>query len=312
MNIHLVNFTKKGLSAIEVSLAHMNTVLSQSDNFEEAFHDIKNSKPQVVIINWGKEDFPVTALCKKIKRQKNLKYMHLILLAPREKQKKIPEAFNAGADDFLYRPFGKEEFALRLGIAARTAKLEDRVSKARKKLIKFAKEDPVSGLLNRRSLFDETLKEMERASRKKIHLSVMLIGIHGYGKFVDEHGAENGDAILQEMGRRIKNTCRPYDKSGRYGISEFLVCLPDSGIENAEKAAKRILSSIEKSPFELKEENVDMKISIGMSELGPEDFELDHKTGDHVFSDLLLDSLVRRAKLAMNKAFENGESSIEI
>ncbi len=314
MKLFLVNRTKNALHAIEKSLKNEKFEISSMSGYEDAVKNIENFDPQIVVINWGKEDYDLAGLCKKIRRIRQVKYIYIIIIASREKQMGVSGILDAGADDFIFRPFGEEELALRVKKARKIILLEDKVVKSKKKLMKLAKEDPLTNLYNRRALLDEALKEMGRSTRESKFLSAILVSLSNFEDISESYGGVVGKAVLMEVGNRLKVTCRPYDKIGRYNITDFLVILPDSGITNAEKVAGRILSSVTDKPLSISKKNIDVSVGIGISEMDPADVTVlkeDHED-DILMNDLLLDSLIKRAEVAAYKAIKNGENNIEI
>jgi two-component system cell cycle response regulator len=299
------------MNAVTQSLEGTNYEIDTAESILTIISDIQEYNSQIVIINWTNADFPIDPLCKKIRKIKHTKYLYIIIIADRSDQKKLLSVIDAGANDVLFRPFGKEELQLRLQTARNSIKLEESVRKFRKEMLKFAKEDPHTNLLNRRALLDEVLKEMMRASRETKFISAIIVSLSNFKELADLHGSESGDAILLECSRKLKSTCRPYDKIGRIGIAEFLIILPDSGLENARKVSERILSSLTKKPLSLNNQKINLSCSLGVSELNPTDVSKNEFADNHLMNDLILDSLIRRAELALQKAREQGKNTIQ-
>jgi len=311
MNILLVNHTKSLLTAVTQSLERKEYAVECAESILTIISDIQELNSQVVIINWTKSDLNIDSLCRKIRKTKHTKYVYIIVIADRSDQKKLTGVIDAGANDVIFRPFGKEELQIRLEIAKSIIKLEESVKKFRKDILKLAKEDPHTNLLNRRSLMDEVLKEMMRASRDYKYISAIIATITNFKEQSDSYGSEAGDGILHECSRRLKSTCRPYDKLGRVGIADFLLILPDSGIENAQKVAERVLSSITSKPLAVTGKKIQLHLALGIAELNPSDVAKNEHADSHLMNDLILDSLIRRAELALQKAVEKGKDVIE-
>ncbi|HOO71083.1 MAG TPA: diguanylate cyclase [Spirochaetota bacterium] len=312
MKVHLIDNTKKLFSAIDRSLKAMDMSTTVSMTDDEAVDSIHQQSPSIVIINWSSSQSDIENLCKKIRKIKSENYIYILLLAPQEKEKDIAVLLKSGVNDYLFKPVKKDDLALRIKIAQRIIKLEESVQKSRKKLIKFAKEDPHTGLLNRRALLDEALREMGRASREKKNLSAIMVGATNFKRIVATYGSEMGDDVLLEISRRLKLKCRPYDMAGRYTVTDFLVFLPDTGLKNADKVAQRILSSIADKPFVLRGRKLNVSVSIGVSELNYHDVVENNNVDAHLFNDLLLDALVKRSEVAMDKAGKGGRNSIVV
>ncbi len=314
MDILLVNSTDNAKAAVKKSLEKMKMNLMFIEGIEKTLDLIKKEHPQVVLINWGKKDsFDMIALCKKIRRLKLSKYVYIILMISKERIAEVQGLINSGADDFLLRPFGEEELRVRVNKAKKTIIVEDKLLKSKKNLMKLAKEDPLTNLLNRRSLLDEALKEMGRSTRENKYLSSILIRINNFQDIVDERGGIAGRALLLEASNRVRLSCRPYDKVGRYSVSDFLIILPDTGIKNAKKVAGRVLDSLNEE-FLVNREVLELNTSIGISEIDPDDVNLvkEKHSDDLLMDDLLLDSLIKRSETAVEKARERGNNLFEV
>ena len=242
MKVHLIDSTQKLLDITEKSLKDVELTASISMNNDEAVENIRKQSPGIVIINMSKDLSNAEDLCARIRKIKTDNYIYIMLISPREREKEVASLITAGANDYVFKPFSIEDLAMRAVIAQRTIKLEESASKSRKKLLKFAKEDPHTGLLNRRALLDEALREMGRASREKKNFSAIMLGTTNFKRIVATYGSEIGDEVLLDISRRLKSKCRPYDMAGRYTLTDFLVFLPDTGLKNADKVAQRILS----------------------------------------------------------------------
>ncbi|HOW81101.1 MAG TPA: diguanylate cyclase [Spirochaetota bacterium] len=312
MKIHLIDSTQKLYDAIGKSLKEMDLSATVSVTHDEAVASIQKQSPGIVIINMSKELTDTEDLCRKIRKIKTEGYVYILLISPREREKEVASLIKSGANDYIFKPLSKDDLSMRVMIAQRTLKLEDSASKSKKKLIRFAKEDPHTGLLNRRALLDEALKEMGRASREKKNFSAIMIGTTNFKKIVSTYGNETADEVLLELSRRLKAICRPYDVAGRYTVTDFMVFLPDTGSKNAQKVAKRILSAMTEKPFVVKGRKMNIMLGIGLSDLSYQNV-VDNNTIDaHMRNDLLLDSLVKRSETAMEKAGKAGRNSIVI
>ena len=130
--------------------------------------------------------------------------------------------------------------------------------------------DKLTGLYNRRH-FDEALeKEVLRARRSKHPLNLMFIDIDKFKHFNDTYGHTEGDAVLQRLGRLIKEQARnEIDIACRYGGEEFTVILPETTSNDASTIAERLIRDFRGIKFHIatKEEPVQETISIGVAEL---------------------------------------------
>lgn len=100
--------------------------------------------------------------------------------------------------------------------------------------------DPLTGLYNRRYLNREAPLLLEQASASQKPLSLILLDLDHFKRINDEHGHLTGDHVLRIAASRMRAAVRPEDRVCRYGGEEFLVLLPDTGVELAVSIAERI------------------------------------------------------------------------
>jgi diguanylate cyclase (GGDEF)-like protein len=312
MNILLINNNQSFQNAVASSLKKYKSKIYVSKGMENALVDIQKFTIQVAIINWAKGDFDIEALCLRIRKIKMNRYIHLLVVTTRDREDMLDKLLAAGASDFVYKPFGKEELLSRIKIAERILKLEEEIIRNKRKIIKLVKEDPVTGLLNRRSLLDEMLKEMGRASREMKYMSSLMASITNFKELAEIHGMSAMDEVLDECGRRMKTSCRPYDKLGRFTVSDFLLFLPDSGKSNADKVARRIMTSIVKKPIFVKDARIQLSLSIGIAELDPAQISKSNTVDSNLLNDLILDALIKKSEMAVKRSLRMGGNRIEI
>ena len=312
MNAFLINFTKAMIQSSEEVFKSLKMKTYISEEIKNISEDLKTYKIHLVIINWPKNDAEIIPLVKKIKKDNKSNKQYILVIAPKDKSSKIEKLLQSGLDNFLFKPFIKDELYLRLKIASNVIGLYSKVSNSQKKVLTLAKEDPQTGMLNRRSLLDQTLNEMGRSSRKKIYICSLLVSITNFKSIVSKYGDKILNEMLQEFSRRLKKTCRPYDLLGRYSIANFMVFLPDVVLKDAEKVAERLIDTIALIPIKIKNEKISISLSIGISELDPADVAKNNRVDDKLMNDLILDSLIRRTEFAMNSAIENGKNKIHV
>ncbi len=312
MNILLVNSNQSLFNAVTSSLKGYKSKISVSEGTDNALVDIQKLSTNVAMINWSRGDFDIDALCRRIRKIKMNKYIYLMVVTARDRENSIAKFLDAGANDFVFKPFGRGELVSRMKIAERTIKREEEVLRDKKKILKLVKEDTITGLLNRRSLLDEILKEMGRAAREMKYISAVMTSITNFKELADIHGMPLMEEVLNECGRRMKTSCRPYDKLGRYTVSDFLLFLPDSGKKNTEKVANRIITSLVKKPFVVNNADLRLSLSIGISDLDPKQIAQNNSVDSNLLNDLILDSLIKKTEMAVKRAMRLGKNRIEV
>ncbi len=129
------------------------------------------------------------------------------------------------------------------------------------------REDALTSLIERRFLNPILQNEAQMAMRTKAIFSLMMIDIDDFKHINDLHGHQAGDEVLAMIGRLLKNALRVTDYAFRYGGEEFLILLPETQLENAQKAAQKILEKVRKATVTIKSgRQLKVTISIGIAE----------------------------------------------
>lgn len=116
-----------------------------------------------------------------------------------------------------------------------------------KNIMYYAYKDPLTGLYNRRYLYEKLESELKRLNRSKSTLSLVIIDIDHFKKLNDKYGHLAGDKILTLVSKIFKANSREIDTIARWGGEEFAIILPDTDNQGALKYAERIRKAIEKS-----------------------------------------------------------------
>lgn len=134
----------------------------------------------------------------------------------------------------------------------------------------LAHTDPLTGISNRRYLFDLAKIKMAIASRYKQPLSAMMFDIDHFKKINDIYGHIVGDQILIEITNVVQAEMRKSDVIGRYGGEEFIILLPMTTAQQSHKLAERIRLNVEALRIPSERGEVSATISIGIVEIDHE------------------------------------------
>jgi len=180
----------------------------------------------------------------------------------------------------------------------KVAETEKRISELQEELdnaSKLVRHDQLTGVLNRRGLEEAFEKEAGRAKRRQTPLCVGLLDIDNFKKLNDSLGHDAGDAALIHLATVIRETMRPQDTCARFGGEEFIILLPDTAVENAQKALVRLQRELTKRFFLHNNEKQLITFSAGVTELRPEDDQA---------------SVMKRADEAMYAAKKTGKNRV--
>lgn len=131
----------------------------------------------------------------------------------------------------------------------------------------LADTDELTGVANRRKFTDYLSRELEKASRYKQELSLIMFDIDFFKKINDTHGHAAGDSVLREIARRSCECLRKADLLARVGGEEFAVILPETGKEGACILAERIRDSFCSKAFCCPDGSVAVTASFGVASL---------------------------------------------
>jgi diguanylate cyclase (GGDEF)-like protein len=110
-------------------------------------------------------------------------------------------------------------------------------------LRRIALVDPLTGVNNRRSLIRSLDREVDRCNRLNTTLSVLMVDIDRFKEINDNYGHAAGDGVLRHLARVLQDNLRRIDIICRYGGDEFVVLMPDTGVEQAKEVRRRIIEA---------------------------------------------------------------------
>lgn len=185
-----------------------------------------NDAPRLAILDWIMPGMDGLEVCREIRKAEDTPYIYLLLLTAKHKREDVIAGMDAGADDYISKPFDPQELKVRLRAGRRILDLQAELVAARESLRYQATHDGLTGLLNRSAVLDTLRNELERANRQSIPLCLMLADFDHFKAINDTYGHTIGDAVLCEAARRMRSSIRTYDCVGRYGGEEFVFILP--------------------------------------------------------------------------------------
>ena len=136
-----------------------------------------------------------------------------------------------------------------------------------------AEHDGLTGLWNHRMIVDSLRKEMIRSHREGMPLSVILADVDHFKKVNDTFGHLAGDLVLKEIGTVLSRALRSYDCIGRYGGEEFLMILPNCGLESALIRAEQLREAVQSARVMDGETLLRVTASFGVASAFPLDYE---------------------------------------
>ncbi|MBI5026534.1 MAG: diguanylate cyclase, partial [Nitrospirae bacterium] len=198
-----------------------------------------------VIADWMMPVLDGVELCRKIRLMNEAGYIYFILLTGKDKKEDVVQGLDSGADDYITKPFEREELRVRVMTGMRILELE-------KRLEELACIDPLMQIRNRRYFHQAIERIHDRARRYSEGYGVIMCDIDYFKKYNDIYGHIQGDNILKTIAETLKETLRLSDEIFRYGGEEIIIILPEQEINDTTIAAERIVRSVESLRIEHK------------------------------------------------------------
>jgi two-component system cell cycle response regulator len=221
--------------------------------------------PRLAVLDWMMPGLNGVEICSRIRGAKREPYIYILLLTARTESRDLIEGMEAGADDYLTKPFIAQELRVRLRAGRRILDLQEDLLQAREALRQQATHDGLTGLLNRTAILETLDNELARGSRDGSPVSVLMIDLDRFKSINDTHGHLAGDAVLREAARRFKSVARRYDSVGRYGGEEFLIVLPGCDAGHAAHQAERLREAMAGAPFQTQFTAFTVTCSLGVA-----------------------------------------------
>lgn len=233
---------------------------------------------QMIIADWMMPEVDGLELCARIRSDYTLPYCFIIILSSRKESNDIVRGLDAGADDYLLKPYNPEELQSRIRAGVRILRLQQQLESANQRLRIMASTDGLTSLLNRSAIMGVLNHELARAQREGTKLALVMADIDHFKKVNDAHGHIAGDHVLMEYANRITSGLRTYDSVGRYGGEEFMLIMPNIPEDAAKDVVERLRGNVESVQFQADRHKVTITSSFGIAwgqplEFGsPDDF----------------------------------------
>lgn len=180
-------------------------------------------------------------------------------------------------------------FVTQIQDITQTKQAEEALKKAKIEAETLASIDYLTGCLNRRAFMIRLEEELARAVRNQKGISLILVDIDDFKSINDFYGHLAGDYVLRQFSECLNRGIRTYDFIGRYGGEEFIICLPDTEIQDAYQIAERMRQSVEEMMTLYEESQIKITGSFGVA-------------GSHPGVEEPIDKLINRADKAMYEA----------
>jgi two-component system cell cycle response regulator len=204
-----------------------------------------------------------------LERTRNLP---IIMLVQPGDEARLLRGLDMGVNDYLARPVDRNELLARVRTQMKRKRYADHLRGRLEESLELAVMDALTGLHNRRYMEVHLKALMDAARAGGSPLSVVVIDVDKFKSVNDTHGHDAGDNVLREVARRIQRNTRGIDLACRLGGEEFVIIMPDTGMERARQVGERVRACIAEEVFQADRElQVSVTASVGVATLGEDD-----------------------------------------
>jgi diguanylate cyclase (GGDEF)-like protein len=247
-------------------------------------------RPDIVVTDWVMPELSGLEMCKSLRRMQSGHRAYVLLLTAREEEEdRIVDAFAAGIDDYVTKPFNARILLARVQAGERLIELQRQVESDKRVRMKQVSDmslltrrlraagltDILTELPNRRSAMQRLDQEWVASTNTSRPLSVVMIDIDHFKHINDEYGHAIGDKVLQATAEVLRKKTRRGDIVCRWGGEEFVVINVNSDRAGARKCAERLRASVEANEIFCEGFRGRVTVSLGLAERSPSIFDLE-------------------------------------
>lgn len=302
MRIAIVDDDLISRQILKTSLNRFGHEVVEAPDGEAAWELIQESNPRFIITDWLMPRMDGLELIRNIRAAGQKNYTYIIIISGKEDKNDVVTGLEAGADDYLVKPFDVFELRARVSIGVRILELETDLKIARDQMEAMAMHDYLTGLLSRRAIYTHLIGELDRSLRENRPISVIMMDLDHFKSLNDQYGHLVGDQALCMASEQVMRNVRSYDWAGRWGGDEFMIVLPNTNSQEACAISERICSKINSVGIETSEnEKVQLQASLGV---------VTHHTGKISIDQLIhqTDNALYAAKMAGRHCVNFAES----
>lgn len=225
------------------------------------------TRVDLLIINAAADSFDGLRLAAQVRSHEGSRNLPILAIVNPGDRGRMVRALEIGVNDLLPRPVDPEELSARVRTQVKRKRFADFLREKLDFSLEMAVTDALTGLHNRRYMTSQLQALIARANHGGETVAVLLVDIDHFKGVNDLFGHDAGDEVLREFGVRLATNVRAVDLPFRMGGEEFVVVMPGTRLEDAQRIAERIRINVEVAPFRILggQESLPVTVSIGVA-----------------------------------------------
>lgn len=266
MKVLIADDSAMSRKLLRATLERWHYQVVEAQDGEAAWEILKErDAPHLAVLDWVMPGVTGPEVCRRVREHRQEPYTYILLLTSKNTKEETVEGMEAGADDYIVKPYHEHELQVRLRAGKRIIELQNELLNAREELRERAAKDLLTLLPNRSSIVDGLQREMERCHRDERTVGLILLDLDHFKAVNDSLGHFGGDVVLRETANCLRSNMRNYDLVGRYGGEEFLIVLPNSDLAQTAVQAERIRTRLSELKLFVDGRELNITASFGVT-----------------------------------------------
>jgi two-component system cell cycle response regulator len=217
--------------------------------------------PTLAIVDWMMPGLDGIELCRKLRAEPKYAYTYIVMLSGRRDKEDFLAGLEAGADDYIGKPFDIDDLHARIRAGQRVLAWNERVRNQ-------ANQDDLTGLLNRSAITEALRRELAHAARDGTPTSLIVAELDQFQQTNEAAGHAISDAALREVSKLLQASIRTYDLAGRFWGGKFMIVVPGCEMGRAVQVAEKVRRSVERQPVCAGDVTLRTTMSLGVASSG--------------------------------------------
>lgn len=273
---------------VAATLQHEGYHVETAADGSEALLKVDRFLPELLLLDINMPGMSGIEVLRKLRLRQQ--YVSVIFVTARSETNDVILGLDAGADDYIRKPFDPYELLARVRAKLRIKDLNDQLTAANRKLEELIDIDDLTQLFNMRSIYPKIDKEIKRAQRYNRSVAVVMMDMDNFKNVNDTHDHLFGSFVLSSVGQLIRQNIRDADFAARYGGDEFLIVLVETNADGAERFSERLRKVVQDYTFATKDCSMKLSASLGVAVMDQRTPDVDARTLVRVADNLLYEA----------------------